>query len=658
MYLLLYFLLHNQSPSCSNREDTVHPQWLMDSTDTNWYDKQSKNQHRLKNGAPRKLLGNNSSNQFKNNVHTEWNATEKELLVKEMAKYGRNVHKISQTLKTKTVAEIQALIEAEYGVNLEVSTIGRVKSGGTTSIVQDGVVADSNVGMDSVLSMITTGSPTINVTRMEPYYKNKVFKKKSKNSILRPDALAKPEILISPSEILYEDDLIIGSTESVGSDLDVADMLTMNMEKYKAKAKVERKIGNHRRKVSKNYDKRPRNRSKDLLKSPLGRQRKDSGLSDDSGKSPKMQIVLGSGQALPLSEGEQVIKIEKKKDSEPDSDIEVDIDSDNEVNLKNKAKEPVPKPSSDEAPIAVPLTRFERMPRRQKKIHLDGGGGYTIMHTDSGDLYTVGEEPKRERHPKKQPIHLIQCRVYNADKPAPCVVRAHVSALLAMDWHAHLSRAEVMGLVGGEYDERGADCVDVRLRSYAPAAAAAAATHCDMCPVSQAAAAARLCGRGQAAAAWHHSHPSFAAAPSRVDLRTQRALQRALERPRRPLLGLITSQHWPPGRTASHYRCIRVEEDEPTTGEPVGYQLKVALVPDLDTATLPSFLQELRDILLEHAPAEEFRVDLTVDVCPQANITYLEKFLSSARHHLHSAGYADDDPIVIQLLHGIRDIFR
>lgn len=47
----------------------------------------------------------------------------------------------------------------------------------------------------------------------------------------------------------------------------------------------------------------------------------------------------------------------------------------------------------------------------------DGGGGYTIMHTESGDLYAVGAEPRRERAPRKQSIQLWNCRVYNAENP-------------------------------------------------------------------------------------------------------------------------------------------------------------------------------------------------------------------------------------------------
>lgn len=47
----------------------------------------------------------------------------------------------------------------------------------------------------------------------------------------------------------------------------------------------------------------------------------------------------------------------------------------------------------------------------------DGGGGYTIMHTESGDLVALGAEPRRGRAPRKMPVQLLHCRVYNAEKP-------------------------------------------------------------------------------------------------------------------------------------------------------------------------------------------------------------------------------------------------
>ncbi|XP_049869488.1 uncharacterized protein LOC126369217 isoform X2 [Pectinophora gossypiella] len=636
-------------PSCSNREDTVHPQWLLDSVSTNWYDNQTKDSARMKDGPSRRLTGNKLEEKHNGEVHTTWSQNERELLVREMAKYGRNVRKISQMLKTKTEAEIQALIEAEYGVHLETPSFGMDKHedhDGTPTAVQEEIVTDE---IPSVLDIVTTGKPT--VPSPKKHFRKKTYNTK-KLSLLRPDALLdskKSEISINPAEIFYEDDMIIGSTESVGSDMDSVDILSQKMAKQqKEKVKAMKKMGNHRRKVSKNYDRGKIYKSKELLKSPLGRQRKDSSLSEDSVKSPKMQIVLGSGQALPVSEGEQVIKIEKKKDSEPESDIEIDIDSDNEERVNRRKEERLPK----EEPIAVPLGKLQPVPRRQKRINLSGDGGYTIMHTAAGDLYSVAAEPRRERvkKPADHAEHLIQCRMYNNDKPAPYEVHISVSCLIAMDVHAHTSRAEVMGLLGG-----GAAGGAVTLRRYRRAAAAAAKMHCDMDPVSQAMASEYISSLGLVVVAWHHSHPSFPPAPSATDLHTQRALQAALERGT-PLLGVITSQHWPTGRHASQYRCIRVEGTD-SNGNPTGYQFSTRLQPDLTADSLPAFIQELT-ALRDASDKNEYTVHMGTDVCPQAGVTYLEKCISSITHHMRSAGYEDTDPVIEQLTQGVRDVFR
>ncbi|XP_063381039.1 uncharacterized protein LOC134667545 [Cydia fagiglandana] len=637
-------------PSCSSREDTVHPQWLLDSTVANWYD--NEREKRAKYGPSRKLSGD-SRLKHQRVRHSSWSQAERDLLSKEMAKYGRNFHKISQTIKTKSAAEIQALIEAEYGVKLDDPSVGLPKNedqDDIPSVGQEEIVTDDS-SIHNVLSLVTTASPTITVPK-------KPFRKKNNNvtqKSLKP-ALQKPELIVNPSEIYYEDELVIGSTESVGS-LDPkenhAKLKTM-AKQQKVKVKAVKKIGNHRRKVSKNFDKgRARTSSKELLKSPQERRRKDSGVSEESIKSPKLQIVLGSGQALHVSEGEQVIKIEKKKDSESDSDIEVDIDSDTEKPIKTeKIKDELAEKDSGsvvselEAPVAVPLNNFGLPPKRQKKIVLDGDGGYTIAHTAAGDVLQRRAEPRRP--PRARAERLLACRLYNAERPAPYSVVLSVSALLLMDAHAHGSRAEVMGLLGGR--RRGAE---LQLRAYRAAAAAAGTTHCDMDPVSQAAAGLWLRSRGLRVAGWHHSHPRFPPEPSALDVRSQAALQASLE----PFAALVTSQHWPAGRTASQYKCFRVEHPEAGETEPQGFQLRVRLEPDVTEASAADLLRDMRDLLVDQPP-DPHRVQMDRDVCPQAKLTYLEKCVSSMSHHLRAAGYAEQTPVFTRLTEGLRNIFR
>lgn len=178
------------------------------------------------------------------------------------------------------------------------------------TVAQEEIVTDDITNVNSILNIVSTGSPTISMPR-KPFRK-KTYNIKSKNSLLKPDALLnKTDLLaVNPSEIFYEDELILGSTESIGTE-DSTDIVTKNIvqqqNKQREKMKALKKQGNHRRKVSRNYD-RTRNRSKEVLKSPQGRQRKDSSLSEDSVKSPKMQIVIGPGQAVPVCDGEQVVR--------------------------------------------------------------------------------------------------------------------------------------------------------------------------------------------------------------------------------------------------------------------------------------------------------------------------------------------------------------
>lgn len=222
------------------------------------------------------------------------------------------MRKISQTLKTKTEAEIQALIEAEFGVRLDTPSFGLDRHEDledVPSVVQEEIVTED---LPNILNMVATGSPTITLPKRP--FRKKSSNVKVKNSLLKPNALldsTKNEIIINPSEIYYEDDLIIGSTESIGSEKDSMDGIYQKMAKQqKEKVKVMKKIGNHRRKVSGTFDKgKPRYKSKEMLKSPQRRQRKESSFSEDNTKSPKMQIVLGSGLALPVSEGEQVVSV-------------------------------------------------------------------------------------------------------------------------------------------------------------------------------------------------------------------------------------------------------------------------------------------------------------------------------------------------------------
>jgi hypothetical protein len=158
--------------------------------------------------------------------------------------------------------------------------------------------------------IVTDNTYNINKTKhlSKKPFRKKNFNTKTKNTVQKTIVLeAKSDFLtINPADIIYEDDLIIGSTESVGSDVESTDIVS-NINKNKAK--TVKRIRSQKRKVSKKQDKgKQKNATINLLSSPRGRQKKDSLSEDSSTKSPKLQIVLGSGLAVPVSEGEQVVR--------------------------------------------------------------------------------------------------------------------------------------------------------------------------------------------------------------------------------------------------------------------------------------------------------------------------------------------------------------
>lgn len=187
-------------------------------------------------------------------------------------KHGRNINLISQKLSTKTTIEIKTLIDAEYGISSDTPSGTHDDSDNIPYVEKEEIVSHEVDNICDVITMVTTGAPTVAFP--------KLFRAESNS----------PDKSKNPTHKNY----IFNHNNH--------NLKTIRKEKIRAI----KKNGNHRRKVSRNFDKNIiRNKSKDM-KSP-GRWRKESTQSEDSMKSSTLQIVLGSGQALRVSEGEQVV---------------------------------------------------------------------------------------------------------------------------------------------------------------------------------------------------------------------------------------------------------------------------------------------------------------------------------------------------------------
>ncbi|XP_053511516.1 deubiquitinase MYSM1 isoform X3 [Artibeus jamaicensis] len=97
--------------------------------------------------------------------------------------------------------------------------------------------------------------------------------------------------------------------------------------------------------------------------------------------------------------------------------------------------------------------------------------GQTFEHLSAEELAQRREEEKcktikssKVQRPTKSsfdPFQLIPCNFFSEEKQEPFQVKVASEALLIMDLHAHVSMAEVIGLLGGRYSE-----VDKIVESY------------------------------------------------------------------------------------------------------------------------------------------------------------------------------------------------
>jgi protein MYSM1 len=107
----------------------------------------------------------------------------------------------------------------------------------------------------------------------------------------------------------------------------------------------------------------------------------------------------------------------------------------------------------------------------------------------------------------------------------PFEVTLSSDAVLVMDFHAHLSTWEVIGLLGGQFDE---ETKQLTIKSAYPcrrAAGSDSGTSVELDPASQVEVTAEMSKEGLKPVGWYHSHPVFEARPSAKDNENQRNYQ-------------------------------------------------------------------------------------------------------------------------------------
>ncbi|XP_042325095.1 deubiquitinase MYSM1 isoform X2 [Sceloporus undulatus] len=204
------------------------------------------------------------------------------------------------------------------------------------------------------------------------------------------------------------------------------------------------------------------------------------------------------------------------------------------------------------------VQRLQSMRTRRRRVRDPWGNwcdardleGQTFEHLSAEELAKRREDEKLQlpkaskgqRNTKSSfdPFQLIPCCSFTEEKPEPFQVRVAAEALLIMDLHAHVSMAEVIGLLGGRYSEKNGI---VEVCTAEPCNSLSTGLQCEMDPVSQTQASEALAARGYSIIGWYHSHPAFDPNPSIRDIDTQAKYQSYFSRGGSAFVGVIISPY-------------------------------------------------------------------------------------------------------------------
>ncbi|KAK5907317.1 hypothetical protein CesoFtcFv8_005183 [Champsocephalus esox] len=279
--------------------------------------------------------------------------------------------------------------------------------------------------------------------------------------------------------------------------------------------------------------------------------------------------------------------------------------------------------------------------------------GQTYEHLSAGELALRREEMKKHPKPCKiprfkgsfDPFQLIPCRYFGEDVQEPFQVIVCAETLLIMDMHAHVSRGEVIGLLGGLFNEE--DRV-LKICAAEPCNSVSTGLQCEMDPVSQTQACDVLSNLGFSVVGWYHSHPTFHPNPSVRDITTQDQFQSYFSRGGAPFIGMIVSPYDPANPSPhSQTTCLLVKESQ----EPSGPQKLPYRFDFLSSQDIPDWEQTWRRAQWIIHKYSQTPWSVKMDRCfrKDSTLTFLEKMLSSLARYLEPLPDEEGDPFLTRI---------
>ncbi|KAK2835815.1 hypothetical protein Q5P01_016299 [Channa striata] len=279
--------------------------------------------------------------------------------------------------------------------------------------------------------------------------------------------------------------------------------------------------------------------------------------------------------------------------------------------------------------------------------------GQTYEHFTAEELAQRREEMKRQPKPCKMsrhrgsfdPFQLIPCRSFGEDVQEPFQVIVCAETLLIMDMHAHVSRGEVIGLLGGTFIEE--DKV-LKISVAEPCNSVSTGLQCEMDPVSQTQACDVLSSLGFSVVGWYHSHPSFHPNPSVRDINTQDQFQSYFSRGGAPFIGMIVSPYDPANASPhSQTTCLLVKESEGSSGsQKLPYRFDF-----LPSEDIPDWGQTMRRAqwIIHKYSQTPGSVQMNRFFRKDSHLTCLEKMLSSLARYLEPLPDEEGDHFLTQI---------
>lgn len=226
----------------------------------------------------------------------------------------------------------------------------------------------------------------------------------------------------------------------------------------------------------------------------------------------------------------------------------------------------------EDAVFSPPKGSGKGVKRRRKILSASGEwidegelAGRTITHEAPRAPIRRSDRKQGKRPPPGEswdhnPFRLVPPTPYGDAAPFQVIVAPQV--LLTMDFHAHMSVAEVIGLLGGRFD---ADTRRLHVLSIFPCRSVGTRKECEMDPLSEMEAVQQFAALDLQPVGWYHSHPTFEPSPSCRDIETQTMYQSLFSRPAdnaEPFLGFIVSPFMKSSKgKTSLIECVHLAND-------------------------------------------------------------------------------------------------